>query len=432
MADDRVLDGAEAASVRYLDERTYAATRAPLARARTLLPDAYRDERYHAVERERVFARSWVAVGFAEEVADVGATLPATVADQPVVVTRDRDGVLRGFHNVCRHRGSRLVAQPCTLTRFRCPYHSWTYALDGTLLGTPLFDGSGIPDDQQGLFDTGHLEDFDRADHGLLPVHAAQWEHLVLVTLDPDPMPLEEWLGDLPDRLAGYRLATTQVETEVTYEVEANWKLVAENYMEYYHLPWVHPELVKVSRIEDHHRFQGPGMYTGMCTSPITRDEDSGWSSLPSLPGLSDDDASSGRFIWIFPNVALGVLPSHVFTMIVEPLGPTRTRERTAISLPTTVERPADHDAASARLAAFWDHVNREDIGVIEEVQRGLASRAYPGGRLAYRFEEPLHRFQNMVVDRMVGVDRVPGGDPDGPLFPSPAASSSPATRTDP
>ncbi|MGH8792054.1 MAG: aromatic ring-hydroxylating oxygenase subunit alpha, partial [Stackebrandtia sp.] len=391
----------------YADERWYASVRAPAGRARTLNPQAYRTPAFFEAERSQVFARSWVAVCHLEEVERPGTVVPVTVAGQGLMIVRDRDKTLRAFHNVCRHRGARLVKEPCALKRFRCPYHSWTYGLDGALLGTPLFEGSDVPADQRPMFDMGHVEDFDPADHGLTPARVDSFGHLIFVCLDAHTPSLKEWLGDLPERLAGYRLDEMRVAGRRDYDVNANWKLVAENFMEYYHLPWVHPELIKVSRLEDHRRFQGRGMYTGMCTQPITADERSGWSTLPPVAGLSADDAASGRFIWIFPNAALAVLPNHVFTMFLEPTGVDRTVERTTIALPGDSAPDGD---AFAGLASFWDHVNGEDLAVIEEVQAGVANRAYTGGRLCYRFEEPLHRFQNMVADKMIGLDRVPSG----------------------
>lgn len=402
---------------RFLQEATYAATRRPVNQAETLTPEAYRNEEFFDLERERVFATSWVAIGYAERVARPGDTVVADVAGRSIIVTRDREGLLRGFHNVCRHRGTRLVREPCQLKRFRCPYHSWTYALDGQLLGAPLFEGSDIPDDQQDLFDMGHVEGFDKADYGLLPVRVGQWGHLLFATLDPDAMSLEAWLGDLPARLAGYRLEDMTVVAERDYDVDANWKLVAENFMEYYHLPWVHPELAKVSRVEDHYRFQGPGMYTGMCTSPISSDENGVWQALPPVPGLSEDDAISGRFVWITPNAGLAVLPNHVFTLLVEPLAVNRTRERTSLALPSSNPGGPEVDAALSELADFWDHLNREDVDIVQEAQQGIANPAYPGGRMCYRFEEPLHRFQNMIIDRMVGRERVPAGDGDASFY---------------
>jgi choline monooxygenase len=402
----------------FMREETYAQTRAPVEYAGTLVPEAYRSATFFEVERQRVFARGWVAVAHAADLITPGAVRRVTVAGQSIVLARDREGALRAFHNVCRHRAARLVTEEsCQLKRFRCPYHSWAYALDGTLLGAPLFEGSGIPVDQRPMFDTSRLPAFDKADYGLLPVHVASWANVVFVSLEPEPSPLESWLGDLPQRLAGYGLDDMTVVAERTYDIAANWKLIAENFMEYYHLPWVHPELVKVSRIEDHHRFQGPGLYTGMSTSPINRDTASGWTALTDAPGLDGDDAVSGRFIWVLPNLALSVLPNHVFTLLATPIAHDRTLERTTIGLPPhTAGDPAVAPALD-ELATFWDHVNSEDIAIVERVQQGIASEAYTGGRMCFRFEEPLHRFQNMVIDRMVGIDRIPEGDGDDPLF---------------
>ncbi|HKJ56460.1 MAG TPA: aromatic ring-hydroxylating dioxygenase subunit alpha [Nitriliruptoraceae bacterium] len=404
---------------RWLREETYAATRLPVEQASTLIPDAYRSPAFHDLERETVWAGGWVAVGHVEQVRSTGDTLVGTVADQPIVVTRTSSGELRGFHNVCRHRAARLVDQDCQLRRFRCRYHSWTYALDGRLLGAPLFEGSDIPVDQQAMFDTDHVAGFDPGEMGLLEVRVDQWAHLVFANLDGTAVPLHEWLGDLPERLAGYRLDEAVIQGRQPYTVRANWKLVAENFMEYYHLPWVHPELAKVSRIDDHYRFQGPGMYTGMCTTPVTQDDDSGWSSLRPVPGLSGDDAVSGRFVFLFPSVALAVLPNHVFTIMLRPRGHDLTLEETSLALHADTVADPGVQVALGRLQSFWHHVNGEDIEVVEAVQAGIANRAYTGGRMCYRFEEPLHRFHNMVADRMVGRTRIPPGDDreDRPLF---------------
>ncbi len=402
----------------YLAEATYAATRLPVEAATTLLPAAYHDAGYWEAEQQQLWARSWVCAGILPR---PGEASVRTVAGRSVIVLTDLGGELRAFLNVCRHRGTRLLEEDGPIAaRIRCPYHAWAYDLDGSLVGTPLFEGSGIPEEQRALFDTSGVEAFDRADYGLLPVLAAAWECLAFVSLSPDVPPLEAWLGDLPERLGGYGLAGWGPQAERTYDIAANWKLVAENFIEYYHLPWVHPELVKVSRMQDHYRFQGPGMYTGMTTTPVSRDENPVWLALPPAPSVAGADLESGRFVLIFPNVALSVLPNHAFVMLLEPAGPGRTVERThLLTHPDTVADPA----AAAPLAAlhgFWDEVNREDIGIVERVQRGIATPEYPGGRMCYRFEEPLHRFQNMVIDRMVGLDRIPPGDaePDGQVYP--------------
>jgi choline monooxygenase len=400
----------------YLREETYAETRLPVSLAKTLIPDAYTSPEFFALERERVFGTSWIAACCTSEVARPGDFVVVDVADRSVIVTRNGNGELRAFYNVCRHRGARI----CDAGRgqverfFRCPYHSWAYDLDGACLGTPLFEDSGIPEEARAVFDMSDIRPFDRADYGLLPVSVEAWGCLVFVNLAAEPPPLAEQLGDLPDRLAGYRLDEWEVARTKTYEIEANHKLVGENFMEYYHLPWVHPSLVKVSPMKSHYRWQGRGMYTGMTTTPIAQNSDEGgWKGLPHVSGLDDADATSARFVWLFPNLAINVLPNHVFLMLARPTAADRTSELTyLLTHPDSTAAAGTHAEEDVeQLLSFWDLVNREDIAIVERVQDGLSIPAYTGGRMCYRFEEPLHRFQNMVIDRMLGIERVPDGD---------------------
>lgn len=398
----------------YTTEATYAHTRAPVDRAVTLIPDAYTRQDFFDIEREKVFATSWVAVGTTGQVEKPGQFIVAEVAGRSIIVTRNRHGELRAFYNVCRHRATKLLtdAQRVRNYKIRCPYHSWTYDLDGNCLGTPLFEGSDIPSDQQGVFDMSDVKEFDKADYSLLPVRVEAWGFLVFVNLDPEARPLADQLGDLPQRFAGYQLPQWRVQRRRRYQVEANYKLIGENFMEYYHLPWVHPELIQVSRLQDHYRWQGPGMYTGMCTTPVSRNTDAGgWEGLPLLSSLGSDDANSGRFVWLFPNTAIVVLPNHAFVLFTRPDGPTRTiEEALIIAHPECAHGPGAAEGLD-QLESFWDLVNQQDVDIVERVQEGIANPAYRGGRMCYRFEEPLHRFQNMLIDRMVGIDRVPAGD---------------------
>ena len=294
------------------------------------------------------------------------------------------------------------------------------------LLGTPLFTPeAGIPADQEDAFDMSGVRAFDKADYGLHPARVDSWGCLVFVCLDPEATPLLDELGDLPARLAGHRLEEHKLLRRVEYSIAANWKLVGENFMEYYHLPWVHPGLVKVSPLKAHYRWQGAGMYTGFCTTPIAANtDDGGWQGLPALPTLSEEDRQSARFAWLFPNLALNALPNHTFLMLARPTEAGRTEEVTyLLSHPESIAGAGDRlDEEVETLIRFWDEVNREDIGIVERVQEGLADTAYTGGRMCYRFEESVHRFQNMVIDRMVGVRRIPAGDAETglqPMFPS-------------
>jgi phenylpropionate dioxygenase-like ring-hydroxylating dioxygenase large terminal subunit len=416
----------------FTREETYARTRRPVSLAETLLPEAYTSEAFFALERERVFGSSWVAVGCSAALREPGAVLVAEVAGRSTFVLRKQDGTLRAFYNVCRHRGTQLLAPgECRVNRFiRCPYHSWAYDHDGRCVGTPLFTGSDIPADQQAAFDMQEVEAFDRADYGLLPVAVESWGPLVFVNLEADPAPLTSHLGDLPARTAGYRLDEWQIARTAKYEIKANYKLVGENFMEYYHLPWVHPGLVKVSPIDAHHRWQGAGMYVGFCTSPIAPDtDDGGWQSgLAPISGLSEVDAASARFVWLFPNVAVNILPNHVFVIHARPVAPRLTHETTYLLTHPESAGAAGAERAVDAIAEFWDAVNREDIDIVERVQAGLDSTPFPGGRLCYRFEESLHRFQNMIIDHMVGKRRVPLGD-EAESMPMFAAGAGAASR---
>jgi choline monooxygenase len=415
----------------FTREETYAATRLPVDQASTLIPDAYTSSEFHALELERIFARSWVPVCVTDEVAEPGSFVVADVAGRSLIVCRNRSGELRAHHNVCRHRGTRICDEEHGRVErfFQCPYHAWAYDLDGACLGTPLFTPeSRIPQDQQDAFDMADVSSFDKADHGLYPARVDSWGCLVFVCLDPEAPSLAAELGDLPARLAGYRLGEQRLLRRVEYEIAANWKLVGENFMEYYHLPWVHPGLVKVSPLKAHHRWQGSGMYVGFCTSPIAANtEDGGWEGIPALSTLDDDDATSARFAWLFPSIAINALPNHTFLLLARPTTPTSTREVAyLLAHAESVAGAGDSlERETERLLAFWDEVNREDIGIVERVQAGLADPAYTGGRMCYRFEESVHRFQNMVIDRVLGIRRIPPGDDvhQRPMFPERASS---------
>ena len=412
---------------RFTHEELYRRTRLPVDLASTLIPDAYCSPEFFALEQDRVFADGWVGVGLVSDVEGPGRCVVVEVAGRSIIVVRNRQGILRAFHNVCRHRATRLLDADARAVghrhRIRCPYHSWTYDTDGACLGTPLFEGSDVPPGQEPIFDTSTARGFDKADHGLLPVSVDRWGFVLFVNLSPDPAPLSVALGDLPQRFADYGLESWVPQRRRTYDVAANYKLVGENFMEYYHLPWVHPELNRVSKFSDHYRWQGPGLYTGMCTSPVSRNgADGGWDGLRPLSTLGAADADSGRFVWLFPSTALVLLPNHAFVLFSVPVTANRTVE-TAVLLthPESLDDP-DLEQGVEQLDKFWDLVNRQDLEIVERVQEGLQNPAYRGRRMCFRFEEPLHRFQNMIVDRMVGLVRVPDGDQDTMtrMFPGP------------
>ncbi len=370
---------------KWTSDARWTGTRAPLAESTGLDPAAYTDEAFFDLEQQRVFERAWVCVGIAADVAEPGRLITRKVGNRSIIITRENNGTLRGFLNSCRHRGTELASGDCDIANtIRCPYHRWGYGLDGQLMSTPLFDE--VP-----------RTDFDKADHGLFPVRVDTWGVLLFACLDDQTPPLLDWLGDLPERMGGYDLEQWVKRDEGDLGIAANWKLITENFQEYYHLSWVHPELAKVSKVADHYRYQGAGMYCGQTTTPVSRDDREDWLALPPADGLDDSDQVSARFAAIFPNVMLSVLPNHVWVMRLDPEAPGQTTETWTLLLPPSTGEVGDH-VADVTLK-FWLDVNTEDVDIVERGQRGLTTGAVAAGPLSPRFEEPLHRFHNMLAD---------------------------------
>jgi choline monooxygenase len=398
----------------YTHESAYRQLRQNVEAAATLIPDAYRSAEFFNVERERVWSRSWVAVAYTSQLPEIGDHLLAEVAGQPLLIIRGRDQKLRVFYNVCRHRGSRLIDQPGNCKVIRCPYHGWGYSLEGELLGTPYFKGLDVPPELAAKFQltAGVAAEFCKDDYPLFSVATETWGGTIFVNLDSQPIPFSQWIGDLPRRFARHPLDQLELARRRTYEINANWKLIAENFMEYYHLPFGHPELCNVSGFDNHYRYQGPGMYTGMATIPLSNDPSTvSFEGLQPFDGLTATESQSAYFVMLFPNVAYWIFPHHLVTLLFWPVDQGRTIEHMDLLVHPDARRSTDADQVMDRVMNFWWFVNDQDVRLVERVQAGLQSKAYTGGRMCYQFEEPIHRFQNMVADLMTGERRIPLGD---------------------
>lgn len=341
----------------------------PLERAETIPSAWYVDPAFHALDRVAVFGRSWQAVADLGRLERPGDHAVATVAGDPVIVVRGADGVLRGFYNVCRHRGGPLATCDGSARALRCQYHGWTYRLDGTLRGVPRFDRAEL---------------FDRKDFGLVPVRLDTWGGFAFVALDHDVPPLAEVVGGIAERIAPLRLETLRFARQVDYEVGCNWKVYVDNYLEGYHVPYVHPEL---ATLYDYAQY----------TTETFR-----WYSLQHSPLRPEDNiyarGEAGQeafYYWIWPNLMLNILPGRLQTNVVLPDGPDRCR---------VIFRYYYDDVASpealARIeadVAYADRVQAEDRDICEHVQRGLASRAYDRGRFSPEMENAVHHFQGLL-----------------------------------
>ncbi len=332
--------------------------------------------------------RSWVCVARASAVPRES-VLPVTVGGAALLVTRDRDGVLHAMHNVCSHRGHPLAEAACERRgRITCPYHGWSYALDGRLRSTPHIGGPGVH----------QVEGFDPARHDLVPVAVASWWDSVFVNLDGQAPALEQWLTPLDTRwrdllgeagLSRYRLAA---EPGFSLEVAGAWPLAVENYCESYHLPCVHPGLNSYSRIEDHYTISEPGLFGGQGTRVYEPRYLDG-AALVANPDWPAGSRKVAEYVALFPNLLLGLHADHAYTVRLDALGPDRTREVCEIYY---VEDAAESQAfalARERTRSAWISVFEEDIPVVEGMHRGRRSPAYTGGAFSPALEAASMNF---------------------------------------
>ena len=352
--------------------------------------EAYTSAQSLDQERQTVFSRYWVCVGLASDLPNPGDVYPTDVAGMPIVLMRDRAGQLGAFHNICSHRGLQLVEQPCNVqAHLRCPYHSWTYKLDGSLKNTPHFGG----------YYKDSYEGFDRDKRGLQPIRCDQWLDLIFVNLSGDAPPLAEYLQPVRDRWAMYDLSLLRHEPrEVSLQCNANWKLAVENFSESYHLSWVHPALNSCSRMEDHFAFEVGDIHVGQGSLLYKSGEIEG-RSLPCLPDLAaHKKATVAEYITVFPNLMLGVHPDYFLAFTVNPLSPTQTQERLAFYFMGDEAMTPENQALRNLPIDLWRETNDEDIAMIERLQAGRNSPRFDGGCFSPELEQPVYRFQQMVA----------------------------------
>jgi Rieske 2Fe-2S family protein len=361
------------------------ATRALFAQARTLPGVVFNSPEVFGLEQAELFGRMWLCVGRAADVPHAGDFFTHQIAGESIIIARGGDGVLRAFYNVCRHRGTRIVseARGQGLRRLLCPYHAWSYDLDGSLQQAPR-----MPDN------------FRREDFPLMPVRLDLWSGFIFINLDESAETLQSCLADLPD-LSRFHLAELQCGHRIEYEVAANWKLICENYSECYHCPGVHPQLARISdSISRSSRPQERGAcFNGgpmLLRDGVETMSMSGKRTVPTIPGLSADDHRHVHYYVIYPNLLLSPHPDYVLTHTAWPLEPARTRIVCEwLFTPEAVNAPGfdPHD-----MVEFWDVTNRQDWALCEGAQLGTASRGYRPGPY-HPAEDCVHTFDSWYAE---------------------------------
>ncbi|MCP4766628.1 MAG: aromatic ring-hydroxylating dioxygenase subunit alpha [Gammaproteobacteria bacterium] len=369
-----------------LTHEAFNAVTGPIEEALGLPNDAYTSVSFLKQEYEDVLGKGWIGIAFDDDVASPGDIFPVQAAGQPLIVLRDQQQRIRVFHNVCRHRGARLIDKPCSnKRRIICPYHAWAYGLDGELNATPNFAG---PEKRE-------LVSFPKGTQDLVEVRCAVWNHVVMVNLSGDAVPLTEWTETLAARWAGYDLQATLPGSELSYDFNANWKLTLENFLESYHLPMVHPTLNSYSPLSDH-RVIVENLIMGQLSLNYQPDDDG--NGLPRFQGLPQQRQATAEYLLLFPNLMLSVTPDHYRVTLITPISAEFTHQRWRFFFVGEGSRDARFAEAREAVVNRVDSYTREDISILEKLQAGRHSRAYDGGRFSPYHETTTHHFQKLIA----------------------------------
>lgn len=353
----------------------------PLARARTIPSAWYHDPEIYALECRRIFAGSWQMVARLDQLTTPGSFVTAEIAGEPILVVRDDQGVLRAFHNVCRHRAAQVINLPQGhVSKLRCRYHGWTYDLQGRLRGTPEFEG---------------VEEFCKDSAGLAPMAVATSGPFVFVHQGKPASALGEFLAPFPERTTGLELEQLKFVGRRDYEIDCNWKVFVDNYQDGgYHVNTVHPGLA------------------GALDYAHYRTENFAHASVQISPLKQADDATVGKvrtgshayYWWIFPNLMVNIYQGVMDTNLVLPLGPDRCRVIFDFYFAHT-EGEANQKFIADSIAVAHQ-VQLEDLGVCAEVQRGLKSQSYDTGRFSVKREAGGYHFHQLLARWLRGHGR--------------------------
>jgi len=352
------------------DEETLQSFMAPVEQGRGLPNHCYTSAEWLAEENKRLFARTWMLAGFCHDVPDKGDACPIELAGMPLVLLRDNDGEIRVFHNVCRHRGAVLVAEPCKGRRLlTCPYHAWAYGLDGSLRSRPHFYGGDRHDTNPGP---------DAP--GLVPVRHAVWHDLVFVDLSGEAVDFATHWEPFARRTPQYDFGALRYAKTLEFDVKGNWKLILENFFDAYHVPAVHPKLEEFAPIHTRVGTQTDGVWFHN-TNPITEPQEGRGLGMPSYPGLDEKGRRTEWYFHLFPTTLFEIWPDQLAVFQLHALAPDRTIEK--IHMYFIGEAATDPAYARYRQDVYdmWQGLNTEDFRIVENMQRapGLAGfRRWP------------------------------------------------------
>ena len=374
------------------DPARFADLRRPLLEASTPPGDIYTSEEWYRREVETIFMRDWLMVGRADQIPDPGDWFTEEIVGERVLVVRGADGEIRAFSPACRHRGALVAEGSGNCRAFVCPYHMWTYGLDGRLAGTPH---------------AASIKDMDRDEYGLVPIRLEIWAGFIHINFDPAAPDLLTFLGDLPDKLARYGPEKLRHTRKKTYRLACNWKVYTENSIEVYHLQGVHGASIQEIGPFDTWTIESPdppaGNYLNLYgTFPGSLGLLAGQAGFPPMAGLGQGNVERHDLPWVLPNNHFLCTADTFWWLTMFPEGPGQTRIEVNSSFPEETVAREDFAEIAERYYERLRVTNGEDNVIAETQQRGLAQRLYRPGRYT-EHEVLVHAFVNHVVNRVVG-----------------------------
>ncbi len=377
------------------------AVRKPVTEAKGLPNEVYTDPGLFAFERDNVLGKTWAGVAFASELPTPGFAKPVDFMGLPLVILRNRDGKFNVFHNVCSHRGMRLVQQESEIASvLRCPYHSWTYDLNGKLKGTPHIGGVGVHS----------VEHFACEQHGLKSVRSVVWMGIIFINLSGAADNFNRHIETLLQRWEAFtghaglqNVLTAATGSKTQLVVKANWKLAVENYCEAYHLPWVHPGLNSYSPLDKHYPLIVNDNASGQGCSSYNPSTVAGI-SLPQFEHWPKDRICQAEYVSFYPNVLLGIQADHVFALILQPMASDNTIEKLELSYVDSAALGDKYAACRAAVLERWREVFSEDVAAVEGLHAGRKSPGFDGGIFTPVLDGPTHHFHGWVANRYADV----------------------------
>ena len=383
-----------------LDPNKIEVVKNPIEKAHGLPNECYLNNDYLEFEKEKIFKNNWTMIGVASSVPNPGDAKPFNLLGIPILIVRNKENEVKVFHNVCSHRGFKLVDQECKLKNvIRCPYHSWSYDFNGKLTVTPHIGGLGKHE----------VEGFDKNNSNLKEIKSNIWMDLIFININSNAKPFEDFIKPLEDRWSKFISKKDQKlirhSTDNGYfnmTVNSNWKFAIENYCESYHLPWVHPELNKVSNISDHYHIEDENLnFSGQGSNKYSQQFD-GNIKFKCFPNWPTELSEKSEYVSLYPNVMLGIHIDHFYAFWLEPISNNQTKEH--FELYYVGDESASSDEFKdirEKNFAFWQEVMNEDVTAIEGMQNGRNSPAYNGGNFSPVMDTPTLMFHKWVATNL-------------------------------